>query len=383
MKIAIVWNHPSRLLDCSFRFEQYVAGFEALGHAPVVVCRREHAEGFEAPLHLVESDAALRDPSTWRELGAEAAVIVTWHRMPDVLAALREAGTRVLALTDTDGKIGFRAHPWASLEHMWVYASTWREKARCVKYWLGRLARERLGPSPEDREVLESTRLSDVVAFGSRRAREEFRLLLRLRGEEALEGRLAVVPFTIGASFLSCPVPTEKARRIVAIGRWDDPQKHPELLVAALERVFAKRSDVEVEIFGRGGEEVFAALERHGEFRYRGVRRQEIVAEALSTSRAIVFSSRWEGCPHSALEALTLGATLVGTRLPSLESWVEGGRFGRVAASRAADLSAALLEEMAAWDAGERDPRAIAEHWRAIVAPEAVCRQLLAALERA
>ena len=43
-------------------------------------------------------------------------------------------------------------------------------------------------------------------------------------------------------------------------------------------------------------------------------------------------------------------------------------------------LAHALAEELAAWDAGARDPLEIARHWRARLAPEAVCGQLLEAL---
>ncbi len=378
MKIAVVWNHDSRLLDCSFRFEQYAAGFRALGHEPVVVATRTSAQGSDLPVHPADDASAFGDAGFWRQVGADAAVIVTWHRMSGVLEAIHQAGTRVVAISDSDGRVGVRVFPGFALERLIVYCDGWVERARCVKYWLGRFLRELRTRSPEDDEAILSTRASDVVALGHGEGLRHFRRFLAHHGEEALADRLVEVPFTIGASFFSCPVPEEKDDRVCAIGRWGDPQKNASLLAAALERFLTERPQTEVVIFGADGERFFAPLaERFAGLAYCGLARQDVVAETLAGCRSIVFSSRWEGCPHAATEALALGATIVGTAIPSLQSWTADGEFGRVARPRPRDLARALAIEMASWDAGERDGRAVAEHWRPRLAPEAVCRRLL------
>jgi len=379
MKIAIVWNHESRLLDCSFRFEQYLHGFRALGHAPLLVCHSGREEGFPEPAEAYPP-AAFADADLWREIGAEVAVIVTWHRMPEVLQAIRSAGTRVVAISDSDGQVGVRAHPRVTFERLWMYHSGWKEKARCTKYWLEKLlwrGRE------EDRMYLESTRSSDVLVLGSSEGRRHFRRFLESQGEGRLDDRVTVVPFNIGASFLSCPLPEAKDDRIVAIGRWGDPQKDAGLLAAAGEILFRQRPQTELVIFGSGGEPWFSGLsERQPRLDYRGVADQAEVARTLARSRSIVFSSRWEGSPHAANEALATGATIVGTPIPSLVSWSQGGRFGRVAARATPRLLAgAMLAEMEDWDRGRRDHVAIAAEWRRRLAPENVCRELLDALE--
>ena len=378
MKIAVVWNHDSRLLDCSFRFEQYVAGFRSLGQEPVVVATRASAEGFDVPLHLADDASAFHDVGFWRQVAADVAVIVTWHRMSGVLAAMREAGTRVAAISDTDGRVGVRVFPAFALERLIVYGDGWIDRARCFKYWLGRFLRELRTCSSEDHEAILSTRASDLVALGHSEGLRHFRHFLAHYGEETLADRLVEVPFTIGASFFSCPVPEDKDDRVCAIGRWGDPQKNAPLLAAALELFLTERPQTRVVIFGADGERFFAPLaERFAGLVYRGLGRQDVVAETLARCRSIVFSSRWEGCPHAATEALALGATIVGTAIPSLASWTADGCFGRVARPRARDLARALAREMTSWDAGERDGRAIAEHWRPRLAPETVCRRLL------
>ncbi len=383
MKIALVWNHRSRLLDCSFRFEQYLDGFRALGHDPVVVCDRDSAEGFHGPLEVVPSADRFAQPDFWRRIAADVAVIVTWHRMATELATIRDAGTRVIAIADTDGRLSLRTYPAAALERLVVYQDTVSGRLRCLKYWLEQLLKG--AESAEDLEALASTRASDALIFGHERGREYFTRFLARYREQALAERIAIVPFTIGASFLSCSVPGTKSDRMVAIGRWDDPQKHAALLASALDRFFAaseqKNARTGVTIFGQGSEGFAPLARRHPSVQLAGVQSQEVVARALADARSIVFSSRWEGSPHAALEALALGATLIGPPIPSLESWSDSGRYGTVSASRRpASLARALEHEMTAWNTGQRNPREIARHWRSQLAPAAVCGRILEAL---
>ncbi len=382
MKIALVWNHRSRLLDCSFRFEQYLDGFRTLGHDPVVVCDQASAAGFDGPLEIAEPTATLGETDFWRRVAAGAAVIVTWHRMAGVLEAMSNAGTRVIAIADTDGRLSPRTYPWAALERLIVYQDSLAGRLRCLKYWLGRRLKAAVQGSREDLAALASTRASDAVIFGHDRGRQHFERFLDGYGEQELGRRVGVVPFAIGASFLSCPVPEVKKDRIVAIGRWDDAQKHAGRLRSALAGFLASRTTTEVVIFGRDGEARFGSLaRRHPAVRVAGVQTQEIVARALASARSIVFSSRWEGSPHAALEALALGATLIGPPLPSLVSWSGQGCYGSLARSRRpTSLARALRREMAAWDEGRRDPRRSSEHWRTRLAPEVVCQRMLDSL---
>lgn len=380
MKVAIAWNWPSRLLDCSFRFEQYAAGLRALGHDPVFVCTPEAGEGFPGNFHHCGTRERLKEKSFWSEVGAGAVLIVTWHRMAEELRAIRAAGSRAVAISDSDGRAGSKLFWRWNLERQILYQKGARAKTRFLRGWLELQARQRLFRSfPEDRQSVDSTRESDVVALGHHLGVENFRRFLESMGEGDLGAKLRVVPFTIGDSFLTCPLPEQKEDRVAAIGRWDDPQKNAPLMAEALRRFFARRPQTRIDLFGQGGQPFFAPLEKDfPQLSYRGVEPQEVVAETLSRSRSILFSSRWEGCPHAAIETLALGGTLVGTRMPSLESWTEEGRHGRVAAHRPAALAEALEAEMRAWDHGERDPKAISQTWRNRINPQAVCAALLA-----
>src|SRR5207302_4946457 len=97
------WQAAARLSDISFRHDLYVRGFEALGHQAIIVCPQESAEGYPGRVHTIASAAELAEPDLWRQLDCNVAVIITWHGMTDVLAAMRAAGTRTVALADSDG----------------------------------------------------------------------------------------------------------------------------------------------------------------------------------------------------------------------------------------------------------------------------------------
>ena len=78
-------------------------------------------------------------------------------------------------------------------------------------------------------------------------------------------------------------------------------------------------------------------------------------------------------------KALTSGCTVVGTdAVPAVVSSCAYGLFGSVSVGRSAcRLATAISAEMGAWDRGDRDPTAIAAHWRPRFDPINVCRSLL------
>jgi glycosyltransferase involved in cell wall biosynthesis len=379
MRIALVWNADARLIDITVRHERYARGFEALGHEVTTVCTAGAGAGYPHPTLLVRDREQLADSALWRAQGFDVALLVTWHRMPDVLAALRSAGTRTVAIADSDGQVSARVHPRRTLAECLAQQPRWDLKLRAAKAWLLRLPRQ---AASDDRAKVESTRHSDVVVFGTERARRNFCRLLRRYGADGLCERTAVAPHPVDEEFCERLVNGRRPQRLIAIGRWDSPQKDGPLLEQALRLYLGSGGRAEVLLIGRGGEELFADLVRqYPQVRYLGVQPAGRVADLLAESRSLIISSRWESGPIVAWEALALGASVVGTPIPNLTEITGAGQFGRVSVSRRpADLAAAIRREMAAWDAGRRDPRAIAEHWRPRLHPAAVCRAMIDAL---
>lgn len=375
----MVWNGDVSLADISFRFEHYCEGLRSLGYDPILVCRKDHwIEGIASAV-TVDHGRDLLAVDFWRDLGAESAILVTWLRMSDLLSAISAAGTRIIAISDSDGLVGLRAHPGMTLTRMLVYHRDLRSRLGCIKYWLWRFFTDGLRGAAEDKEYLASVGACDTVVFSSPQAIDHFRRFLAFHHALHLAPRLRVVPYAVPESFCHSPIVLRRPRRLVAIGRWSDPQKDAGLLARGLRILLESDPSVGVDIFGFDAEPAFGALSRRfPNLHLRGPQPPEEIRRSLENAQALVFTSRWETGPHTATEALALGTTLTGAPIPNLEGFCDRGRFGTLASDRSPRaLAEAMREELRLWSSGERDPQAVAAFWRARVSPESVCRQLM------
>jgi len=380
MRIGLVWPSTNRLVDITVRYERYVRGFEALGHQVVTVCPEPAAVGYRFPVHTIPDLDALRDLELWRGLGLDATVIIAWLGMPETVAAINSACPRVISVSDGDGVVGFlRVYPLTTLRRMVALQTRWGMKARAAKYWvqLG------LGASrATEQTTIESADEADLVTVTSPGARANLAAVFAYHRRPDLTGKVVVIPYPVDDEFLLGDVPTaaDRADRVVAIGRWDDPQKDAPLLAAGIEQAAALRPETEFVLIGRNGSETFARLrERVARVKYLGVQPPSVVAQVLRESRVLVLSSRWESGPIVASEALCAGCSLVGPSwVPTIPWYCGEGPYGSVFARRSASaLADALAVELAEWDAGRRNPRATAAYFRPWFNPAAVCRDLL------
>jgi glycosyltransferase involved in cell wall biosynthesis len=321
--------------------------------------------------------ACLRDPGFWRSLRPDVAVVVTWLGLADVVGALKEACPRVVSIADSDGQVGVRVFPGATFARsVWQHLPL-TDRLRAAKFWVQRYL---LAPDVFDRPVLESAERADVIALGSAQAKECLTRFFAYYRRPDLAAKLAVVPYPVDACFLRGEVPGVRQRNLVAIGRWDDPQKDAPLLADAVRRVLKAKPDLSFALVGPGGDPVFGPLcDRHPQVRRLGAQPPDAIAALLKASRSLLMSSRWEGAPVVVNEALCMGCTLVGPgRLIGLRSFCQGDAFGTTSPSPTANrLAAAILEEMKAWDDGRRDPQGIAATYRPQFDPRTVCGQLL------
>src|SRR5262249_58146071 len=107
-------------------------------------------------------------------------------------------------------------------------------------------------------------------------------------GRPELAARVAVIPYPVDECYLRGPVAAAAARdrRLVAVGRWDDPQKNAPLLAAAVRRVLAVDPAVGFDLVGPGGEVVFGPLARRlPQVVYHGRKTPEEVAGLLRRGR--------------------------------------------------------------------------------------------------
>lgn len=386
MRVAVVWNHGTPLSQCSFRFEEYIRGLEELGHEAFVVCPKSSDDGFPVPTFCPAQGEGLANREFWLDLRVQAAIVPSFHQMSGLLELLVRVGVRTIAMGDSDGQMGLRAFPLATMRRTVHAGVSDRSERRRRLAGLGfRYLRSFRRRDPQDAEFLRSARFSDVLILGNAESRDHFRRFLRKAGAADRADRVHVAPLAINRVFCEFPDLGRERRGLVAIGRWDDPQKNTALLARALRRYLERAGDDRgqpVRIFGSGGEEHFRDLSaRFPNVVHHGAQHPPVLAEALAGSRSIVFSSRWEGSPHAGCEALSMGATIVGTPIPSLRSWSENGVYGRVAsAHRAGPLADAIAAEQEAWRRGDRDPASIAAVWRERSSGLGVCRAMLAAL---
>ncbi len=119
------------------------------------------------------------------------------------------------------------------------------------------------------------------------------------------------------APFLAIPAPAERGPgeqlTVTTIGRLS-PQKAHDVLLDAAGLLFARRPNLRLMIVGQGRlegqlREQAARLGIAGRVQFAGVRQD--VAAALAESDIFVLSSRWEGVPVTAAEAMAAARPLV------------------------------------------------------------------------
>lgn len=371
-RVALVWAFPSPLRSITVRYERYVAGFRSLGWESITVCLPEAAQGYEEPVVIAPTEAALRDSSFYRSLGCEVGIVITWLGLPDIVQAMKAAIPWVVSIADNDGQVGERVHPWRTLVHAIHQHRHFGLKVRAAKYWLQKYC---FAPQSAS-EIVRSASSADRITMTSPLAVDRLRdYLLRYARPEIAE-RITHVPYPVDDNFLKGRVPsaTERVNRVVAIGRWDDPQKDADLLAGGIHWASKRLPRTEFVVIGRQSNIVSQRCSGVLDF---GVRSPEAIADILRESRVLLLTSRWESGPIVAFEAVASGATVVGPAWVPACQWLApegGGIFTRRSAK---SVGLALMNELAKWDEGVRDPNIISSHWRQRFDPATVARKML------
>jgi hypothetical protein len=252
-------------------------------------------------------------------------------------------------------------------------------KAGALKHWalLAGGAYRKL-----EREMIDSASTADLVTVTSRAASANLAAMFDYHGRSDLGRKIAVVPYPVDDDFRSGNVPaaSERADRVIAIGRWNDPQKDASLLSAGIAWAASLRPRTEFLLIGRDGNAAFGGLcKRIPRVQCLGIQPPKVIATLLRESRSLVLSSRWESGPIAAFEALSSGASVVGPAWVPACEWFSGeGPYCTIFRRRSgAALGWAIVQELTAWDAGNRDPVRAAAYWQPHFDPENVCAALL------
>lgn len=339
-------------------------GWEVELHAPAV-------EGdWPVPVHTAPL-SELVDPAYWAERGLDAAIVTTFLRHGAVVSALRDAGVRVVAKGDTDGLLSPRAFPRESLREAVWHRGGPVYRARSLASWV-----LRAGPlhGREMRTLRELVASADAFTAESDPARDRIVQLLDRYGAPELATRVHTVLTPIRPTFTRGEVPREREPLVVAVGRWDDPQKNARLLAGALRRFLASHDGYRATVIGASATRRFGDL---GEqvTAVEWADEDEMLA-LLRVARIVAASSRFESFSLAAHEGLASGCSVAAPRLaPFMQMEAAGGCATLQDGRGPAALADAIAAEAGAWEAGERDPAAIAAAWRARVDVDAVAER--------
>ena len=365
MKIAVVipgdWysDNPSKF---SVNLHLYTDAIRSLGHDPVIVCRNDSEYTASDPVVSVAAEVFCQ-PSFWRDLNLDVAIVFTWLRHSALLSALRDAEVYTVSRADVDGMMSVRVFP---KHHFMLTMSGAGISLKTLASLRHLLRRYTTLYKAADAETLASLNMAQAIMIETEAAQANIHQLLLHYQEKHLATKLFVQPHYAPLDFLTHDISPRRAEKIVAIGRWDDPQKNVILLTKALNLYLSKHPNTEVILIGRGGEDAFAPLtSAYDNVKYLGVVTRDKIKFHLAECRLILFTSRWEGAPVSASETLALGGTIVGTPIPGIQGFVMNGAYGTVSKGhKPAHIADALEEEMTLWEEGKRDAGQIAEFWR-------------------
>ncbi|HEX8743753.1 MAG TPA: glycosyltransferase [Thermoleophilaceae bacterium] len=338
-------------------------------------CTGASAHDWPVPVE-VAPEAELRDPARWRGRSLQAAVVYTYVVYPEVAEAVRAAGVaRVVGKGDTEGRVDPRLHPRSTLVETLLRPGTPRERVLAAASWAARVGPLHRGRM---RAVQRTVAASHAFVVETEPARRQLAEALTRRGAAELAGRLHTLINPVAPVFTRGEVAAEREPLVVAVGRWDDPQKNAPRLARALREFLAARPEYRAHVVGAGAEARFErgprlSVTRHVE--------QGELRPLLARARIVASSSRWESFSLVSHEGLACGCSVVGPPLAPFVGATELGPYGTLATERGpAGLAAALTAEAGAWDRGERDPRAIAERWRGLLDVDAVAERLDALL---
>ncbi len=222
MRIALLLNAPYRLVDMTIRYEPYAEGFRQNGVDAITICPAAMEPEYPYPVLTFDSEQQICSPAFWDEANCDAVAMITWHRMTNVMKAIRQAGAKVLAIADSDGRISPRHHPWATFRYMTYLKPNACQKLGAAKHWLLRFL---IHAASEHRGLIENTSTADAITLPGEGPVNEFRRLLRTLGADELEERIHWLPYPVGERFCTEPIRSKRLNRVVAVGRLGFPAK--------------------------------------------------------------------------------------------------------------------------------------------------------------
>ena len=373
------WPRDCGLVVRVLREKGYEAWLAALGDAST------ETEG--QPV-IAATLAELSTAAWWKAQRPDGVVLTGWSapRFDGIRKAALAATPRVIERLDTAGFRSARLFPRRYFEIMRVqYTDAGRPGFRSVAVPLA-LARTaacyafpRLMDVPMARTMSQLPGLiveSPIAAQNIRRMIERF---------APPAPRIEVIPHPVNSADMRYTgVPKENL--LVSVGRWEAYQKDFPMVHRVLRGFLEKHPDWRAVVVGGGVPDSIARPAAPRPWARRMIFHDRLEHAELGTiyNRAKIYlmASRDESFCIAAAEALSCGASVVGSDAVPSSSYFAEPASGRVAAPRSCEaFCRALDQEVRSWENGERDPAAIARTWARRVAAEQVAARTIEFLE--
>lgn len=329
----------------------------------------------------------LTSPAWWEALHLDGLVFYTWGdpRYAPMVRAAMSVGIQVAQFTDAQGIMSpladWSAHLRTENAYYW-HEPRWKRTLR----WLCKIPYSHtLRLITRDLAFVRTMCLSERFFCATPNAQRRFRKLARRLGANQAVGRIHFVPLPVNFHFVYNSN-IVKMNEVVAVGRWDSDQKRTPLLIETITIFLNLRKDVIFRIFGAATPELSIWHENlpvihKNRVVLEGRVSNDLLAIPFQSAKVMLVSSAYESFHISSAEAICCGASIVACRSPFLDSleWQTSRNSGRLADRASGEsLARALLDELASWDHGERDPVAISKAWTRELHPDRVAARILA-----
>lgn len=363
-------------------------GFQEIGVACQAVMPGPPMEGDQVG-DLIRTDYCnLEDSAWWRSLGVEGVVFYGWGsgRYVPIVRAIKQADIFLVTHMDTGGLFSI----FNGVSELG--GALWRTTVRgghapvsgLVRFAARLAYAASIGVIRSDLPRLRHLRQADCIGTVSPIAVERVRKVCRGYGGKALAAKVRLISHPCPPYMSPDPL-IARERLVVAIGRWDDVHvKGTDLLLAATGLVCERDRKVVFEIYGPITDPMrqwhsSLAVNVQSHVRLAGRVPNTELRRALQRARVSLCTSLRESYHGASAEALCCGCSVVGPDVPEIPSmkWFTDGPFGQMAARSPDAMADAMLRELSAWDAGERNPATIGSHWGAVLhAPKVAARIL-------
>jgi hypothetical protein len=324
-------------------------------------------------MDLIRTDFCnLESSEWWKSLNLDGVVLYAWGspKFRKVASAIHNAGIFLVLNQDNGGLVsplaGFR--DWFA--EQWILSGQGRGSDAWLRFL--RLVLRGMSAGLVFTDPLRASHLNhgDVIACVSPKAAIHYRKLCGIYGGAVLANRVRVIPHAVESHFHLSSEP--KLRQVVCVGRWQDVvQKRLWLLTNVIGELVIADEQVSVLIAGALTDDLktwHQALPEAQRARVRVLGRVERdkMVTILSNSQVFYTPSAFESFGIAAAESLCSGCSVVAGRSVSMASfeWFVSESSGTLTGSDDCNSHvSALIDELKAWEDGQRDAVAISKVW--------------------